>query len=646
MAHSDTAVSDTAAPTTASSSTSLAKALSGLGSVEIFTVGLVVVALLQAVWLAILMHAGWYYQADFDNLAAATGSSLNWSYLTASQGGHLDVVGRLVLWLLNRTVPLNYGATIALRAVASAVVTYLLGRLLRELVGPRRGLLALVVLFALSPLLVQSTLWLTSAINFLLSELLVLAALRSHVRYAVTGRLRWAACTGAAMLAATLVAEQAAVTALALPVLTFAFLSEGSVRDRLRAVRRSWAAWLMIGVPILAFAVFYFASGKYATKAGGFTIGDAVGLVRAFWFDTLVPGLFGGPLAWSTLGGNFFAFSDPPIAERVVAVALLVLVVAWTVRRTSLWALWGWAIPALVSGIGLVFVGRARFELFGGFSVSRHFEYASYAAVPAAVGVALAIWPVSLVDVRARIAGARTPIDERPKPSRHAILRRWPARGVVVAVALLSAISAGTYAQHWSQSPAKAYVARLSAGLSEEGSEATVFDTFVAGDVMPAIQDHRHVSDLLALMGSHASLNNGPIPARVVSSAGNLVPAGFLTTASVRIPHSNPFCNDLYAGQTPKTQRLNRVPHLNEWFVRLTYFEQRPSILDVQAVTANGTVITPVGGGQVLLSTRVGNVYLLLPQSQPVAVRIQGATLATNVCLTGITVGYPFPTGK
>jgi len=150
----------------------------------------------------------------------------------------------------------------------------------------------------------------------------------------------------------------------------------------------------------------------------------------------------------------------------------------------------------------------------------------------------------------------------------------------------------------------------------------------------------------LALMGSHASLNNGPIPARVVSSAGNLVPAGFLTTASVRIPHSNPFCNDLYAGQTPKTQRLNRVPHLNEWFVRLTYFEQRPSILDVQAVTANGTVITPVGGGQVLLSTRVGNVYLLLPQSQPVAVRIQGATLATNVCLTGITVGYPFPTGK
>ena len=47
-----------------------------------------------------------------------------------------------------------------------------------------------------------------------------------------------------------------------------------------------------------------------------------------------------------------------------------------------------------------------------------------------------------------------------------------------------------------------------------------------------------------------------------------------------------------------------------------------------------------------LLETRVGSVYLHLPQSQPVAVRIQGASLATNVCLTGITLGYPFPAGK
>lgn len=634
---------DTEATIAGSSATKLAKPRGWLGSVDAFAAGLVLIVVVQAVWLAILMHSGWYYQADFSNLASATGSSLDWSYLSSTQGGHLDIVGRLVLWLLNRTIPLNFNATIALRVIASAAVTYLLGRLLRELVGPRRGVLALLLLFSLSPMLVQSTLWLTSAINCLLSELLVLGALRSHVRYAVSGRLRWAACTGAAMLGATIVAEQAAVTALALPVLTFAFLSEGSVRSRLRAVRRSWPAWLMIAVPILGFASFYFGSGKYVTTAGPFGAGDAVRLVRLFWFDTLIPGLFGGPLAWSTFDGNYFAFEAAPLAERAVAVGLLALAIAWTVRRTSARALYGWAIPALVSGIGLVFVGRARYGAFGGF-VARRFEYASYAAIPAAVGIALAIWATSVPDIRTRVAGGRVALEERTQPATRAAVGRWSARAVVVAVVVVSVISGSTYAQHWSQSPSQAYVDRLSAGLSQQGDSATVFDTFVANDVLPSIENHRQVSDLLALMGSHAHLNNGPVPALLVNDQGRLVAATFRTFASVHMSHSNASCNDLVVGQTQQTQRLDRVPHLNDWFVRLTYVEQVPTILHVQAVTVQGTTITPAGGGTVSLEARAGSVYVRLPASVPVAVQVQGATTATNVCLTGIAVGYPFPT--
>jgi hypothetical protein len=614
-----------------------------LGRVSVFNFVLGLIVVLQAFWSAILMHAGWYYQADFNNLASATGRSLSWSYLTASQGGHLDIVGRLVLWVLNRTIPLNYNATIGLRVIAAAAVTYLLGCLLRELVGPRRGVLAVVMLFAFSPLLVQSTLFLTSAINFLLSELLVLAALRSHVRYAVTGRrLRWAACTAIAMFAATLVAEQAAVSALALPLLTFGFLADGGVRVRLRAIWRSWPEWVFIAVPIIAFVGFYFASGKYATKSGGFGAIDAVRLVRDFWFHTLVPGLFGGPLVWSTFGGNYFAFAAPPLAERVLAVALLALVIGWTVRRTSALALLGWAIPLVVSAIGMVFVGRARYETFGPF-VALHFEYASYAAIPAVLGVALAIWSTSASDIRARIAGTAVPVGRRVGQHRYPGFGRWGGRFLVVALAAASVISGATYAHAWSQSPSKGYVDRLAASLSRAGGTATVFDTDVAGDVMPLIQDHRQMSDLLALMGSDAHLNNGPTPARVVDGQGRLVSAHFLTVAAVPNGHVNSFCSDLIKRQVATTRRLDRLPHLTGWFLRVTYFQQVPNLLDIRLVTAQGKTVSPVGDSRVLLGPRLGTVYLRFPPSAPVAVRVQGVSSTTNVCLTNVAVGFPVP---
>jgi len=73
------------------------------------------IIVLQACWLAGLMASGWYYQADFANLAAATGRPLSWAYLSHAQGGHLDVIGRVVFWVLNRVDPLNHSLTIAAR---------------------------------------------------------------------------------------------------------------------------------------------------------------------------------------------------------------------------------------------------------------------------------------------------------------------------------------------------------------------------------------------------------------------------------------------------------------------------------------------------------------------------------------------------
>jgi hypothetical protein len=144
-------------------------------------------------------------------------------------------------------------------------------------------------------------------------------------------------------------------------------------------------------------------------------------------------------------------------------------------------------------------------------------------------------------------------------------------------------------------------------------------------------------------MGAHPHLDNGPLPVRIVNGEGRLVTAQFLTTASVPVRHHNSFCNDLITPQVTKPKRLDTQPPLNEWFLALTYFEQVPTVLNVHAVTAQGTILTPFGGSRVVLASRIGKIYLRLPPAVLAAIRVQGTTSSTNVCLTNISVGYPFP---
>jgi hypothetical protein len=115
--------------------------------------------------------------------------------------------------------------------------------------------------------------------------------------------------------------------------------------------------------------------------------------------------------------------------------------------------------------------------------------------------------------------------------------------------------------------------------------------------------------------------------------------------AAVPDGRANTFCNDLVKHQVATIRALDRVPHLNGWFLRVTYFQQVPSILDFRLVTARGGIVAPVGDSRVLLGPRIGTVYLRFPPVAPVAVRVQGVSSTTNICLTNVAVGYPAPAG-
>jgi hypothetical protein len=610
-----------------------------------FSLAVAAVVAGQAVWSAVLMAQGWYYEADFSNLAAATGRPLTWGYLSQSQGGHLDVLGRAVFWLLNRVAPLNYPLTIGLRVLAQAYATYLLARLLVLLVGRRPGLPCVLVLYAVSPLMVQSVLWLTSSVNFLLSQIFVLWALLAHVRYSLTRRFVWAGATAAAMFAATLVAEQAAVAALALPILSLGFLHAGTARQRLVATLRSWPEWALVAGPIAVFVLFFLGSGRYDN--GHLHVGVHAFAVSVWqeWTATILPAMIGGPFRWYAAPGQYFSLADPSAWTRVLAAVVVALFVAHTVRRTGARALLAWAIPLLVGTVGIMVVAVGRYAGFGSI-IARQYEHAAFVAVPLALGTTLALWRAEPERIRARLAPvpAAEAGGRSRRASRHA--HRRPVAAAVLSAAVLAAslVSAGSYTQRWSEGPSRAFVDNLRANLRAAGPTVNLFDTEVPATVMPAIADYRRISDLLPLLGASAHYNRGHAP-RIVDSRGGLRPAVFLSSAAVDTGGSNAFCNDVITSTGVNLQVLVPRPRRNEWFVKLSYFEQFPSVVYVQAVDGHRRV-DPVGGARVLLADRLGTVYLRLPSSSPTALVVRGGSPSTRVCITALTVGYPFPAGS
>jgi hypothetical protein len=628
-----------------------------LSRVDGHTRAIYAVAAIQALWLGALMSRGWFYQADFSNLAAPTGRPLSWSYLTQPQGGHLDIIGRVVFFVLNRIDPLNHPLTIALRLIAQACTTVLLGRLLVLLVGRRPGVIMVLAMYAASPLLVQSELWFTASVNLLLSQIFVLWAIRFHVRYSLTRDLRFAAYTGLTMFAATLVAEQAAVTALVLPLLSFGFLHAGDARERLAETVRSWPAWVLVAAPIGAFVLFFLGSDKYHGRLHtGFSA-----FVHSIWDEwtySIIPGMVGGPWSWTAPPNAYFSLANPSGVVRVLTAAVVLGVIAYTVLHNRTRAIIGWSMPFLVSGVGIAVVAVGRYTGLG-LIISKQFEHAAYAAVPLAIGAVLAFWPTTPDAIRGRLDGAPDPhpdgqpalgadADDAGSPratraSRRKPRRLAPAVTAVVVVIAASAASAITYTNRWAQSPARKFVKTLRSSVQAAGPKVSVFDTYLPNTIQPGINDYRKAADLIRLFKlDGVTFNTGQSP-RIVDRNGRLVPAKFYVAARVEITGTNAFCNDPIGGTAERVQNLvPQRPAKNEWYVMMKYFEQFPSTVYVQAVEG-GRRIDPVGGSRVLLQNVLGRIYLQLPSSRPERLIIRGATPTTKVCVTELDLGYPFP---
>lgn len=602
------------------------------------------IAALQALWLGALMAHGWYYQADLANLAEATGRSLSWSYLVAPQGGHFGLPVRVIFWVLNRLAPLNYPVTIGLRLVGQSLATVLLARLLVLLVGRRPIVLVTTSLYAFSPFLIQGTLWLSASLGLIGSELMLLGALTSHVRYAISRRLFWAVATAGYALGATLLSEQAAVTVLVLPILSLCFLASGSARQRLGETLSCWREWLLIAAVMVGYLFYYFSGGDYGGAAHPLGVSQAARVIRVELSNTIAPGLVGGPWRWFSAGDNYLGLSTPSSTTQALCAAAVVVVIALCFRAQGWRALAAWSLPALTAAVGIVIVAVGRYDTFG-VVIAQQFEHAYFSALPAVIAVCVGFCGIDLDGVRARSNRVFAEVPASGGLRRSCSRPRRMAITSAVAVVLVSSVVSGvTYTRLWARNPARSYVATLEQSLRTAGPAVALYDTPVPSRIIPLESIH-YVSDVVGLTNSRADFGYSARRPSLINGNGEIAPARFFVQTDVDLTGSQ-FCRFPVQGSAIVTKQFRASQRRSDWYLQISYFEQHASVLKVALIDSDGAERLPVSGSREVLHSGPGGMHLLFRASSPAAVRVEGTSSATNVCITAAQIGFPFAAKK
>ena len=605
--------------------------------------GLLAILAGQALWGGWLSARGWFYQDDLSALDEASGRSLGWNFLRMPVNDHLVPGYRLVFWLQRHTDPLGWTQTVIARVLLQTLAIWLLARLFILLFGRRPSVLIFVGLYAINPLILGNLTWLTTAACLVPAEIAAILAVDAHVRYTVTGRLRWAAVTGLSLLAGMCFWEKTAIIGIMLPVLSLGFLSTGSIGDRLRELVKRWRGWLLAAIPPLVF-VAYFIGHHYGGSAREVKLADMVSVVKTGWLRMATPALFGGPWHWFDAGTAYVSWSAPSRTMVVLSQLAFVALVFLGWRRTGPRSLLGWLLPIMSVTIGTIVVAVGRYFAFGDL-IAITMRYSFDFAFALVLGAGLALLPSSPDGITARAAGTEPApsLSGRPAPSP---LLRPAVLAVCVLLVGSSVFSNVLFEQRWLKNPTKPYVDRLLTGVRQAGPGVNLYDTSVSNTVVPYFfGPTMHLSTLLSWTDAKVRFDQTDTAPLLVDQQGNLVAANLLPAASGVLP-SGALCQALVQGVGTWRIPLDKQLPLGDGFMHLEYFQQHPSTLSVLIEDASGRLLAPTTGSRVSFPVTLGAQLLRLPQSEARAVVIKSDSAAANICVGGVVIGAPFAPAK
>ncbi|WP_073250933.1 hypothetical protein [Cryptosporangium aurantiacum] len=572
------------------------------------------IAAVHAVVIGALGVAGYFYLDDIDMTAEAAKHPFGWDYITLPLNDHLTPGLRTFYWVSAHLAPYDNDSTVVARLVLQTVATLLMAYLLAQLLGPGRAALLGLGVYAFSPLLVPSLLSLSSGVNLVPTHIGILLLLVMHIRYEATRQLKYAAFGALGVLLAVCFWEKAALSVALAPLLTLLYLSRGGIRARIGALFRSWLAWLIYALPILAFFVV-FLTGDYASSGKTPSIGATWDLFSDAWVGSIAPAMIGGPWTWFSLDIVYYSASSPGAVAIVAGqVAALVLSVIG-VRRNGWWALRAWLLPGSVLAGTAVLLAAGRFE-YVGVILARNFHYLSeitialvlaevmLLVVPDPDAVAArgrhGLWPPEPAPAApaAPAPAGRHAAPDDEEPDQGALPPAPAGDGVtrpvgiglviaVVAYALSYGATVGSFEKRWVENPIRDYMTTALRDLetNTEKGQISIFDTYVAGTVANFISTNRRTSDIFRPVEPHLPAavrwDDATRPMYMFDQGGHLLRARFVEEAT-SADRPGVFCAHPLRGVGSVTVTLDkRIPHPDS-FLRLDYLSQTPTTVTVQ----------------------------------------------------------------
>jgi hypothetical protein len=563
-------------------------------------------------------HAG-FFADDWVLLSSAhAGAGVGWSSLRRAVFGHFAPGARAAGYVVQRFTPMDYLPSRVFIVLVALACTVVLWRILTLLVGPHPVVAASVAVVAWSPMWVPSVVWWSAALQSVFGLLLSLVCAYGVLRHVVTRRWWPLVYAVLSLTVGLLLYEKPILWAVLLPVLVGVVLSD-SVLGGLRITLRHWRSWLVLAVPVVAYAVQYVV-GKYGAAYPPPTGGQFGSFLWSAWGETFVPGLAGASPPRTI---------DParPLALLLALQLIPLALVAVSVRRwRPAWRLW-----VLFAGFWLVnvgVVGYTRASRYGAAS-GRQARYLVENLPLLAVVVVVALVPLR--------AGLRAAAQDSTPPA--PVLRR-PAWAVVATVAAavfatVCVLSAEVLRRPSPGADAGRYLRTLQADLRDPVHRG-LLDVTVDPVLIPRPRAPLNRLSRLLALGDYDDVrfDDPADPPLVVGGDGHLRPAAF----TVRETHSGSAaapagCNSATAGPIELTPvAAEQLPATTWAFVRLSVSGRGRAVVPVLFTLSDGTG----GRERAVLDAQHPTSLVPLP-AKGTAVKVEVGS-APGLCVTRLEV--------
>lgn len=565
-----------------------------------------------------VVASGYFYWDDYIFQGRAWRLPLDWDYLMHGHDGHLMPGAFLLQWPMTQHFALTYLPMAVLLVLGQVVVVVLVARLCLSLWGPRWLAAVPVAIVTVTPLTLPTNTWWAAALNGIPLQIALSVSLLAGLRWWRSGRQRY--LWGALLVWVVLLTFSEKVLVVPWAVLAAVPVLDAGRRPLRawgRVLRRTWPVWSAYLVLSVGYVVFYLRIVGKQPSADA-TPAQVADLLGRGIVTTVVPGIFGGPIAWEPIGFGSAIGQPPWWFVALCAELLLLLVIVSSARSRRARRAWLWAFAYVLGDLALVATGRLNAYVAP--EVVQGLRYTADAAVPLAIAVGVALESLA---PRARSVVSRIPgVDP-------VIALRVAVAALIVGIASVSAVSTAHYRAIWEDNPSRAYMATAADQLARIKDGPSLVDQPVSIDVLYGLAyPYNQASWLLSPISPRPEFADPTTDLRLLDDFGVVRPA--LVEGPGAAPGPNGDCGWLVKGDQDILLSSEIIDFVHT--VRVGYL-----------AGGDGSATLALGDGEPrAFAVHKGlNEVIMTLSGGGRALRVRDLTPGVSLCTNDVRVGHP-----